>query len=193
MESTDLTRVVYLVLLGTVLVAYMLVANRNRLGTLLRTAMLWGIIFVGAVAAVGLWTDIRDDTVRREASFSPDGRIEVRRAPDGHFYLDLGIDGATVSFVVDTGAGDMVLSQADAKAAGLDPGALRYTGLARTANGTVRTARVRLDEVRLGDHVDTRVPAFVNEGELDTSLLGMGYLRRFARIEIAGDRLILTR
>ena len=36
------------------------------------------------------------------------------------------------------------------------------------------------------------VSAWVNEGEMDLSLLGMDYLDRF-RIEIAGDRMILGR
>jgi aspartyl protease family protein len=36
------------------------------------------------------------------------------------------------------------------------------------------------------------VRALVNEGELHASLLGMGYLERFARIEIARDQLRIT-
>ena len=36
-------------------------------------------------------------------------------------------------------------------------------------------------------------PAVVNEGQMQQSLLGMGYLRRWGRIEIAGGELILTR
>jgi aspartyl protease family protein len=52
---------------------------------------------------------------------------------------------------------------------------------------------VRLDEVRMGDLVDQRVPAVVNDGEMEQSLLGMSYLNRFSRIEIADDRLVLER
>jgi len=33
----------------------------------------------------------------------------------------------------------------------------------------------------------------VNEGELDTSLLGMSYLQRFDTISITGDKLVLQR
>jgi aspartyl protease family protein len=55
----------------------------------------------------------------------------------------------------------------------------------------VATAPVRLGSVRFGDMLDTGVPAQVNGGELDTSLLGMAYLDRFARIEISGDRMRL--
>ena len=62
-----------------------------------------------------------------------------------------------------------------------------------TANGIVRTARVTLNDVRLGNIQDAAVSAYVNEAEMDGSLLGMDYLSRFERIEIARGRLILTR
>ena len=62
-----------------------------------------------------------------------------------------------------------------------------------TANGPVRTAPVRLEDVALGPFHDRDVRAFVNEGEMSKSLLGMEYLNRFARLEINGGRLILER
>jgi aspartyl protease family protein len=57
----------------------------------------------------------------------------------------------------------------------------------------VRTAFVRLNEVQLGDVRDFDVPAVVNDGEMGQSLLGMGYLQRWGRIEISNNELILTR
>ena len=56
----------------------------------------------------------------------------------------LEINGTPVRFMVDTGASDIVLSRRDAERVGIDPAALGYLGRARTANGTVPTARVRL-------------------------------------------------
>jgi aspartyl protease family protein len=47
--------------------------------------------------------------------------------------------------------------------------------------------------VSFGDVTDTDVRASVTEGGLDGSLLGMSYLDRFARIEIEGDVMRLTR
>ena len=115
------------------------------------------------------------------------------RARDGHYYLTLQINGNPIRFVVDTGATEMVLTQADAARVGLDLDSLNYLGRANTANGEVRTAFVRLDQVALGGIVDQNVPAVVNEGEMEGSLLGMGYLQRWGRIEIAGGELVLTR
>ena len=66
-------------------------------------------------------------------------------------------------------------------------------GRAMTAHGEVRTAPVRLDSVELGPVLDRNVRAWVNEGEMDKSLLGMSYLQRWNRIEITGNALVLSR
>ena len=114
----------------------------------------------------------------------------LRAGSDRHFKLDLKVNGTPITFILDTGASDIVLSQDDAARVGLDPDSLPYLGQARTANGTVGLARVELAEVVLAEggleFRDLNVPAFVNEGELDVSLLGMGYLSRYARIAIEG-------
>ena len=55
------------------------------------------------------------------------------------------------------------------------------------------TARVMIGTLTVGDITDTDVPAVVIGGELDQSLLGMSYLRRFARLGIEGDTLVLER
>ena len=62
-----------------------------------------------------------------------------------------------------------------------------------TANGIVETAPVRLATVRLGAITDEGMGAVVNRGELSESLLGMSYLRRFARLEMSGGQLRLAR
>ncbi|ARE39646.1 Transporter [Rhodovulum sp. P5] len=193
MSGDDIGRLIYLVLLGSAIGGYFLVANRNRLGHAARHALLWGLIFLGVIAGIGLWSDIRQQVLPRQAVFSEDARVEVPRAPDGHYYVTILVNGNPVRFVVDTGATDVVLTQKDARRVGLDPAKLNYFGEARTANGAVETAPVRLREMRLGAITDRDVRAYVNSGEMRESLLGMGYLNRFERIEVVRDRMILTR
>jgi aspartyl protease family protein len=119
--------------------------------------------------------------------------VEVPRGRDGHFHLDLQINGVTVPFLVDTGATQVVLTRRDAARVGLEPSDLTFIGTARTANGEVRIAPVVLDRVALGPIEDRNLRASVNGGQMEQSLLGMAYLDRFDRIEIADNRLILTR
>ncbi len=192
MSGDDIARFAYLGLLGLAIAGGMFVQFRGRMGEMARNAAIWVLIFLGVIAAVGLWSDISNTVSPRQAVIDAD-TIEVPRGRDGHYYLTLEVNDVPVIFVVDTGATDIVLSQRDARSIGLDPDELAYLGTAQTANGIVRTAPVRLETVVLGDIEDRNLRAVVNEGQIDASLLGMGYLGLFSRIEIADGRLILTR
>lgn len=193
MNGDETGQLIYLILLGAVIGSYFFVSNRQSLGATARAASLWVFIFIGVIVAYGLWNDVRDTVIPRQSVSVESGLIEVPRRPDGHYYLTLEIGGTDVEFVVDTGATEVVLSEADARRIGLDPESLIYSGRASTANGVVRTARVRLESVSVGGFDEGPLRASVNEGALETSLLGMSYLQRFERIEIRGDRLILER
>lgn len=193
MSDLETGRLIYLILLGSVLLAYMLIANRDGLGTTLRHALLWGLIFLGVMVGAVLWMDLRDSVLPGRAVSFGEGQIEVPRGPGGHYYATLEVHGQPIRFVIDTGATDVVLARSDARRIGLDPDQLVYTGRARTANGVVPTARVTLDEVVFGAFTDRDVTAWVNDGEMDISLLGMSYLSRFERIAIEGGQLMLTR
>ncbi|MDX1821145.1 MAG: TIGR02281 family clan AA aspartic protease [Paracoccaceae bacterium] len=193
MDGYDLGRLTYLILLGSVIVFWFLVQNRQSFGKTLQQALVWGLLFLGVIAAFGLWNDIRQTVRPTQSVISAQGRIELPRAPDGHYYLTAEVNGAAIRFLVDTGATDIFLSREDAIAAGLDPANLAFIGSAMTANGEVRTAPVRLESIRLGPHEDRGLRAFVNAGEMRESLLGMTYLQRFSSVEIRQGALILTR
>ncbi|MEO1640030.1 MAG: TIGR02281 family clan AA aspartic protease [Pseudomonadota bacterium] len=192
MSTDQIMQLTYLVLLGAAIGGSAIVAGRKNMGKMAQQAAIWGLIFIGVIGAYGLWDDISGDVNPRQAVIS-DNVIEVPLGNDGHYNLTLEVNGSAVDFVVDTGASQVVLSQADAARVGLDLADLRYTGTAFTANGAVRTAPVTLNAVTLGPITDRGIRAVVNEGAMDSSLLGMTYLNLFERIEIADDRLVLTR
>ncbi len=191
MDGDSFARLIYLGLLLAAIGGWALVESRQRVGQTLRVLLAWGLIFIGVMSGYGLWNDLRQDIRPSQRTISAN-QIEVPRAQDGHYYLELEVNGHAIVFMADTGATNIVLSKADARAIGIDPAALVYLGEAFTANGVVRTARVTLESLTLGPFEDLRVAALVNEGEMDGSLLGMDYLGRFA-IELTGDRMILKR
>lgn len=193
LNGEQIGSLVYLVLLGAVIGGWVFVSNRQNLGKLTQYALIWGLIFLGAVVAVGLVQDIRHNMAPRQTVMQDGARIEVPRAADGHYYLTLGVNGAPVRFVVDTGATDLVLGRSDAARAGIAPDNLVFSGRAFTANGMVETATVRLDSLSLGGMLERDVLAVVNSAEMENSLLGMSYLQRFERLEITQDRLLLER
>ena len=192
MSPDQTANLIYLSVLGGALLLSYLLASRMNLGKTLQQAGIWVLIFMGAIAVIGMWSDIQNTLMPKQAMIG-ENTIVLPRERDGHYYLTLDVNGVPVNFVVDTGATQVVLTQQDAARIGIDMGALAYLGIANTANGTVRTAAVRLDTVSLGTMRDTRVRAVVNDGQMDGSLLGMTYLSRFDSITIKDNQLILTR
>lgn len=188
----ELARMAYLALLAAAVGGFLIVEFRARPGQTARQALAWGLIFVGAVAAAGLWQDVRDQLAPVQKAL-PGGRIEVPMDASGHAQLTALVNGVPVRFVVDTGASQLALRGRDARRVGIDTDALAFTGQARTANGLVGTAPVMLDSVVIGEIRDEAVPAIVIDGALDRSLMGMSYLRLFARVSFEGDLLVLER
>ena len=111
--------------------------------------------------------------------------------PRGQFWVDGAANGANVRFLLDTGASTVALTLADAAAGGIGRGSLAFTARISTANGVARAAPVRLREVRIGQLSINDVPAFVAEN-LNTSLLGMSFLKRIDGFEIRDGVLTLS-
>jgi aspartyl protease family protein len=190
MDSETWGRVAYLVLLLAAVGGWVIVEYRGRIGQAARIAAAWGLIFIGVAAGYGLWNDMQARIMPMQMVQA--GEVVLPRAADGHYYASLVINGTPVTFLADTGASTMVLTQDDARALGIDPGSLTYLGQAQTANGLVRTARVVLPEVTFGPFTDTDVPAHVTDGDLFGSLLGMDYLDRF-EVRIGNREMVLSR
>ncbi|MBE0554126.1 MAG: TIGR02281 family clan AA aspartic protease [Rhodobacteraceae bacterium] len=189
MDGDSAGRLIYLMLLLVAVGGWVMVEYRQRMGLALRTAMAWGLIFLGVAAGYGLWQDLRHDLLPRQM-VTETGELVIPRAADGHYYIDIDVDGTRLTMMADTGATSVVLSPADARRLGIAPESLIYTGQAMTANGTVRTARTTLQNVTLGPFTEKALPVWVNEAEMDVSLLGMDLLGRY-RIEIDRERMIL--
>jgi aspartyl protease family protein len=190
MDAETTGRIIYLGLLLAAVGGWVMVEYRKRMGQALRTALAWGMIFLGLMAGYGLWNDIRRDL--RPEQVSTAGEVTIPRAEDGHYYPTLQINGQSLTFMADTGASSVVLSPSDARKLGIDTENLAYLGQATTANGVVRTATVTLENVSFGPFHDARVTAQVNGAEMGGSLLGMDYLGRFS-VTMAGDKMILAR
>jgi len=110
----------------------------------------------------------------------------------GHFQADARIDGQHVAFVVDTGASVIALTETDAGRLGVHPRPSDYQATVTTANGKVKAAPVRLASVDVGGLVVRDVAAMVLPDEaLSQNLLGMSYLSRLKRFELANGRMVL--
>ena len=193
MEENDFARLIYLSVLVVAILGSVLISRRGAYGKMFRQAGVWLLIFMGLVAIVASWQDIRQSGQTTSFQQSQDGAIIIPKEIDGHFHLTLSINDRPIDFLVDTGASDIVLTRKDAARVGFDPNRLDYWGMANTANGTVRLATIRLETVRLGEFIDKNIRASVNKAPMEKSLLGMRYLSKFSAIEISNDQMILKR
>ena len=192
MNGDQIASLAYLGLLLAAVGSWFFVSNRKNLGKTAQMAVIWGLIFLGVIAAKGLWDDIRRTTLPMQA-VTVDGQIELPRAPDGHYYAVLEMNNVPVEFVVDTGATQIVLTDTDAKRIGLDPDSLPFLGRAETANGTISTAFDDVNKVKLGPYIDENVRVSISRADMGISLLGMSYLQRFDNVHISNSRLVLSR
>ncbi len=157
------------------------------------------LLSIGADSAV-VEIDGKRETLhmgnQRIAAARSDGsaqRVVLTGDARGHFYTTAVINGASMRFVVDTGATSIAISADDARRANI-----RYTvaerGLSQTANGVVPFYRVKFDTVKVGDITLNNVDGAVLEGNAFGSygLLGMSFLNR-TEMRRDGDTLTLTK
>ena len=118
-------------------------------------------------------------------------RVTLVADERGHFVTIGSINGASIRFLVDTGATMISLGVNDARRIGLDylKGEQGYT---RTANGMARVYKLRLDSVRIGEITASGVDALVHDTDLPWALLGMSFLNR-VEMTRQGDNLTLVK
>jgi aspartyl protease family protein len=118
--------------------------------------------------------------------------VSIGRDHRGHFQANGRVDGRSVSFMVDTGASVIALTEREADRLGIRPMRGAYTASVSTANGVVRAAPVMLNSVDIGGLVVRDVRALVVPGgALNENLLGLSYLTRLKRFEYSNNRLML--
>ena len=114
--------------------------------------------------------------------------IVLERNRFGHYVATGWINGVEAECMLDTGATDVAVSAAMARAAGLRPGPAIVVS---TANGMITAYTTVIDEIRLGDLVERDVRATIvpnlDDGQI---LLGMSFLKRLDFSQ-RGNRLVL--
>ena len=118
--------------------------------------------------------------------------LMVDAGRDGHFAVQSRVNGVFTDFMIDTGASLVVLRESDAANAGLHPMPADYTAVVSTANGKVKAAPIKLDRIEVGGITVYDVPALVLPDDiLGKNLLGMAFLSRLRRYEVADGRLVM--
>lgn len=155
------------------------------------------MIFIAFVLLVLFLTYMFNDVL--EAQLNPNQQLNTVVSGDykevalsrnkyGHYVASGEINGQTVTFLVDTGATDIALSETLAQKLNLQRGrAVRVS----TANGYAKAYRTRLQHVSLGDIKLENVSATILSNASDEQvLLGMAFLKHMELIQ-KGDQLTI--
>ncbi len=198
MSTNDFGSFAYKIAILVFLAGAVMTLFRERFTQAITAALLWVVVGLLLVIGYSYRFELNGVADRVLAELMPGhvishGRtVEVARTSTGDFAISAQINGARVPMVLDTGASSVVLTQDDAKAAGLPLEVLNYTVSIDTANGRTRAAPVTLERVTIGSLEERSVEALVVQpGQLRTSLLGMSFLNRLQSWQVSGDRLVL--
>ena len=178
-----------------------LAVSNIKTSVLINQIIAW--VFIGLIAVTGysyklelkqFGNRLAANIIPGYAQVNDDGTITFYAGGNGHFNINAMVnDVAKIDFLLDTGASVVSLTNRDAKAIGIDVDNLEYNSPSSTANGTSWGARIMLDKIQIGSIIVHNVPASVSkEGALETSLLGMSFLRELKQFNIQENKLTLT-
>ncbi len=166
------------------------IAQQKRMGV--------GMMIMAWVVLLGLGVLFFGDTLERQ--FNPNQSLETRYSEDGmrevvlqrnrlgHYVTSGSINGANVTFMLDTGATGVAVPVDVATQLGLQRGRPFRT---QTANGVATSYATILQEVAVGDIALENVSAAIVPGLADGQiLLGMSFLKHIEFTQ-RGNTLIL--
>ena len=180
-----------------VLVGSALMVRRLPLGQTVRMLLAWLLIFATAFVAFALKDDFLALGRRAMAEVRGDnvvetkgGEIRIRRADDGHFWVNGEVNGRAVRFLVDSGATVTTLSHDSAARVGIAPSD-SFGVVVDTANGTALADRGRAGRIKVGPIERSDLAVHISRSDGDTDILGMNFLSTLSAWGVEGSTLRL--
>ncbi|WP_370308931.1 retropepsin-like aspartic protease family protein [Sphingobium abikonense] len=208
MSGTDQAASSIWYLLALVLVGSALVGRRVAWSSLWRMALLWVAIFAALLGLfkfaqdrgflTGRWAEEGGAATSADAppalpQTQTEGQsLRIPVADDGHYWVEGRINGAPARFLIDSGATITALSEATARASGLnyDVGA---PGLVmNTANGRVEARRSSIPTLAIGPIRASDLPVVVSPAFGDVNVIGMNMLSRLKSWGVQNGEMVLT-
>jgi aspartyl protease family protein len=145
---------------------------------------------VAAGIAIGLLWPSSDKSASAHANLAAND-VVIARSDDRHYYADASVNGRPVHFMIDTGAGETALTEADAKSIGINVDPANYEVIGDGASGIVRGQYVQLTSIDLNGIRQKDVKAVIVQGS-NVSLLGQPFLEQLDQITIKKGEMRLT-
>jgi aspartyl protease family protein len=188
----------FIYLLGClVLVGSALMVRRLPLGQSVRMVLAWLLIFGALFVVFALKDDFLALGRRVMAEVAGDNVVEtkgaeirIRRAGDGHFWVDGELNGRPVRFLVDSGATVTTISADTAERVGIARSG-GFGVVVDTANGTTMVDRGRAEQVRIGPIRRSDLGVHIARGGGDLNVIGMNFLSTLSAWGVEGSTLRL--
>jgi aspartyl protease family protein len=160
-----------------------LAARRLPLGYVAKAAFAWIAIFAALFAIFSfrfefkaVWERVKAD-ISGTAGQSVSGEdISIRRQDDGHYWLQVDVNGKPVRFMIDSGATTTAVNGNTARETGIQVDTDGYPVFLNTANGSVAAQRGIIKSLKIGTHEIGQHNVVVSENFGDTNVLGMNFL-----------------
>ena len=175
-----------------------LAARRLPLGYVAKAAFAWIAIFAALFAIFSfrfefkaVWERVKADISGTAGQNVSGGEIAIRRQDDGHYWLQLDVNGKPVRFMIDSGATTTAVNADTARETGIEVDANGYPVFLNTANGSVAAQRGIIQSLKIGTHEIGQHNVVVSESFGDTNVLGMNFLDSMQSWKVEADVMTL--
>lgn len=166
-----------------VLLLSSLAARRLPLGYVAKAAFAWIAIFAALFAIFSfrfefeaVWERVKADISGTAGQSVSGEEITIRRQDDGHYWLQVDVNGKPVRFMIDSGATTTAVNASTARETGIEVDTNGYPVFLSTANGRVAAQRGIIQSLKIGTHEVGQHNVVVSESFGDTNVLGMNFL-----------------
>jgi len=166
-----------------VLLISSLAARRLPLGYVAKAAFAWIAIFAALFAIfsfrfefISIWERVKADISGTSGQSISGDEIAIRRQDDGHYWLQVDVNGKPVRFMIDSGATTTAVNANTARETGIEVDANGYPAILDTANGRVKAKRGVIQSLKIDSFEIPQHKVVVSESFGDTNVLGMNFL-----------------
>ncbi|WP_333569563.1 retropepsin-like aspartic protease family protein [Sphingorhabdus sp.] len=175
-----------------------LAARRLPLGYVAKAAFAWIAIFAALFAIFSfrfefkaVWERVKADISGTAGQSVSGNEITIRRQDDGHYWLQVDVNGKPVRFMIDSGATTTAVNASTARETGIQVHADGYPVFLSTANGRVTAQRGIIQWFKIGTHEIGQHNVVVSESFGDTNVLGMNFLDSMQSWKVEGNVMTL--
>jgi aspartyl protease family protein len=175
-----------------------LAVRRLPLGYVAKAAFAWIAIFAALFAIFSfrfefkaVWERVKADISGTAGQSVRGEKITIRRQDDGHYWLQLDVNGKPVRFMIDSGATTTAVNANTARETGIEVDTTGYPVFLNTANGRVTAQRGVIESLKIGSRELGQHDVVVSKSFGDTNVLGMNFLDSMQSWKVEGNVMTL--